>query len=159
MTPLLLIIGLFSAILGIFGSILPVIPGPTLSFLSLILVSIAKEWVPFSTSFLIIAFCLTLLVSVLDYLIPLAGAKKYGASKPGLWGSVLGMVAGLIFFPPAGIFIGAFLGALAGEFMAGKDGAAALKAGWGIMMGNLAAITLKLTFSGVIFFLVIQELF
>ena len=44
-------------------------------------------------------------------------------------------------------------------FMSDRGGAAALKAGWGIVVGNLLAIILKFTFSGLILFLVIRELF
>ena len=158
MDAFLIIIGLACALSGIAGSILPIIPGPSLSFFSLIIISFARDWTPFSAAFLAIAFGLTLLISLLDYVIPALGAKKYGASKPGIWCSVIGMVAGLIFFPPFGIFVGAFLGAVMGEFLAGKDSLAALKAGWGILVGNLLAITLKLTFSGAVLYFYIREI-
>ena len=88
MALLLIITGLLLALAGIIGCILPFIPGPPLSFLSLILRSWAKGWEPFSVRFLVIMGMLTALLTVLDYLVPAGGAKKYGASRAGIWGSI-----------------------------------------------------------------------
>ncbi len=144
---------------GLAGCILPVIPGPPFSFLALIILSWAKDWEPFSSTFLIIMAGLTILLTILDYVVPVRGAKKYGASKLGLWGSIIGMLIGLFFFPPLGMFIGAIVGAFAGELIAGKEVKKALRAGWGIFVGNMLVIILKLTFSGVILFFYAKEAF
>jgi len=155
----LIILGLIFALVGLFGCILPVIPGPPLSFLGLIILSYAKNWEPFSSAFLIIMAGLTILVTILDYVVPVAGAKRYGASKLGVWFSIIGMIIGLFFFPPWGIFIGAFVGALAGEVVVGKKGKKALRAGWGVFVGNVVGIGLKLALSGVMLFFYIKEMF
>jgi len=144
---------------GLAGCILPVIPGPPFSFLALIILSWAKDWEPFSSTFLIIMAGLTILLTILDYVVPVRGAKKYGASKLGLWGSIIGMLIGLFFFPPLGMFIGAIVGAFAGELIAGKEVKKALRAGWGVFVGNMLVIVLKLTFSGVILFFYAKEAF
>ena len=159
MITLLIIIGLLVSIIGLAGCILPVIPGPPLSFLALILLSMAKGWTVFSPEFLWIMAGITILVTVLDYVVPAAGAKKYGASKMGVWGSVIGMLVGLIFFPPWGMLFGAFLGAVLGEFLVGKQGGEALKAGWGVFIGNLVGVGLKIAASAVMLFYYVKEMF
>jgi uncharacterized protein YqgC (DUF456 family) len=102
---------------------------------------------------------LTILLTILDYVVPVIGAKKYGASKLGLWGSIIGILIGLFFFPPLGMLIGAIVGALAGELIAGKEIKKALRAGWGVFVGNMLVIVLKLAFSGVILFFYAKEIF
>lgn len=159
MTTVIIILGLFIALLGLAGCIIPVIPGPPLSFLALILLSFAKNWEPFSSTFLIIMASLTIVVTILDYVVPAGWAKKYGASKSGVWGSMLGMPVGFFFFPPWGILIGGMVGALVGELIAGKEGSKALWAGWGIFVGYVLSTGLKLMFSGVLLFFYLKEMF
>jgi len=154
----LIILGFLFALMGLIGCILPVIPGPPLSFFSLIILSYAKNWEPFSVTFLIVIAGLTILATVVDYVIPAIGAKKYGASKLGIWGSIIGMIFGLFIFPPWGMLIGAIIGALAGELAGGKKGKKALQASWGVFVGNIMGIGLKLAFSGAILFFYIKEM-
>jgi len=155
----LIILGLLFAVIGLIGCILPIIPGPPLSFFALIILSYAKNWEPFSPIFLIIMAGLTIVVTILDYVVPAIEAKRYGASKLGVWGSIIGMLFGLFIFPPWGMLIGAITGALAGELAGGKKGKKALRAGWGVFVGNTISIGLKLAFSGVIFFSTLKRCF
>ena len=154
----LIILGLLFALIGLIGCILPVIPGPPLSFFALIILSYAKNWQPFSTTFLIIMAGLAIVGTILDYVVPAIGAKRYGASKLGVWGSIIGMLIGLFIFPPWGMLIGAIIGALAGELAGGKKGEMALRAGWGVFVGNIMGIGLKLAFSGAMLFFYIKEM-
>ena len=156
---ILIVLGFLFMVAGFAGCILPLIPGPPLSFFGLIILSFAKNWEPFSSLFLIIMAGLTILVTVLDYIVPAAGAKKYGASKSGVWCSIIGMLTGLFFFPPWGMFLGALAGALAGELLAGRKGKSVLRAGWGVFVGNMAAVGLKLALSGTMFFFYVKEIF
>ena len=152
-------IGSLLLIIGIIGCILPIIPGPILSFSALILLSWIKNWQIFSQAFLIVMGILTGLLLLLDYVAPALGAKKYGASKHGLWGSAIGMIIGIFFIPPWGMIVGAFIGALVGELVSGKSGRKALRAGWGILIGNVIGIGLKLAFTAVVLFYYIKEMF
>jgi len=102
---------------------------------------------------------MTIVVTVLDYVVPAAGAKKFGASKFGFWGAVIGMLVGIIFFPPLGMIIGAFIGAIVGEMIVGKQTYDALKAGWGVFIGVMFGMLLKLIASGVMTFYFIKGLF
>ena len=140
----LIIAGSLCMILGIAGSILPVLPGPPLSFLGLILIHLTTK-IDFSSKFLITWGIIAILVSILDYVIPIWGTKFFGGSKYGIWGSMAGLLMGL-FFPPVGLIIGPFIGAVAGEIIAGnKDNA--LKAGLGSFVGFLAGTVVKLLVS------------
>ena len=159
MTIALIILGLLCALIGLVGCIFPVIPGPPLSFLALILLSLAKNWEPFSSTFLLIMGGLAVLVTILDYVVPLVGAKKYGASKWGIWISMVGMLIGVFFFPPWGMLIGAFVGALVGEVLAGKKGRKSLQAAWGVFVGNVVSIGFKLAYCGAIVFFFVKEMF
>ena len=159
MNVVLIIIGLILAITGMVGCILPIIPGPILSFCALMLLSWIKNWQIFSQTFLVVMGVLTALLIVLDYVAPALGAKKYGASRRGLWGSAIGMIIGIFFIPPWGMIVGAFIGALVGELSSGKSSRKAFRAGWGILLGNVLGIGLKLAFTAVVLFYYIKEMF
>lgn len=159
MTLVLIILGSLCILIGLAGCIIPGIAGPPFSFLALILISIAKRWEAYSLEFLLAMAGLTAAVTALDYVLPAAGAKKYGASRAGFWGAVGGMLFGLVYAPPLGLVLGAFLGALIGEMLAGKAGHQALKAGWGVFLGVMAGMLLKLTASGIMTFYFVRALF
>lgn len=128
-------------------------------FLALIILSYAKNWEPFSSTFLIIMAGLTILVTILDYVVPAGGAKKYGASKSGVVGAMAGMLIGVFMFPPWGMIMGALIGAFAGELLAGKEGRKALQAGFGVFVGIMVGTGVKLAFSGTILFFYLKEMF
>jgi uncharacterized protein YqgC (DUF456 family) len=152
MSVLLIILCGILVIVGIVGCVVPVLPGPPISYISLILLSWAYEWKAFSTKFLLVIGGITVVVTVLDFILPVYLPKRYGASKFGIWGSILGMIAGMIFFPPFGLIIGTFLGAILGELAFNKDKRASLKAALGVFIGTIAAILLKVSVSGIIGF-------
>jgi uncharacterized protein YqgC (DUF456 family) len=97
----------------------------------------------------------TLLVSVLDYVIPAWGTKQFGGTKYGVWGSTLGVFVGL-FFGAAGVILGPLVGAVIGEMMGGKAVEQAIKAGWGSFIGILFGTILKLVCCGLMTVALIQ---
>ena len=156
---LLVAAGFLLSLVGLVGCILPVLPGPPLSYAALIVLCLARGWETFSPTFLIVMAAVTVAVTVLDYVVPALGAKRYGATRAGVWGSVFGMLAGIVFFPPFGMFLGAFLGAVLGELAAGRSDREALRAGWGVFLGTMAATVMKLAASGVMLFYYVKALF
>jgi uncharacterized protein YqgC (DUF456 family) len=80
----------------------------------------------------------------LDYYAGAIGARRYGASAPGVWGSVIGGILGIIFLGPIGILVGPFVGAVTGELLSGKTRRSALRSGWGAFIGFLAGSLFKL---------------
>ena len=143
----LIAIGIIFIISGILGCVLPIMPGPPLSYAGLLLLHFTEKY-SFSNNFLIMWAVITVAVYSIDYMIPIWGTKKFGGSKRGVWGSIIGLVIGLFFFPPIGIIIGPFLGAVVGELSAGKESGVALKSGFGAFIGFLAGTLLKLITSG-----------
>ena len=143
-----IVIGSILILLGLAGSILPILPGPPLSFIGLFLLALLKHFLPPLTPTLLIVLAIVMIFAIImDYIIPLLGAKRYGASKWGVWGSVLGMVIG-IFWSPFAMLVGVFIGAVAAEWLSGKKKGEALRAGWGVVMGTLFAMILRLGVSG-----------
>lgn len=144
-----LIVGSILILLGLLGSVLPVLPGPALSFIGLFLVALVQNFSPpLTPTLMIIMLIISIAVTVMDYFIPLIGAKKYGTSKWGIYGSIVGMVIGA-FFTPWGMLLGALIGAVLVEWMVSRKEKQALKAGWGIFIGSLLGTILKLGISGV----------
>jgi uncharacterized protein YqgC (DUF456 family) len=139
----LLILGFLFMILGIIGAFLPVLPGPITGWVGLLLLHLTKA-VPKDWPFLGITLAIAVIIYILDYIIPAMGTKKFGGSKYGVYGTTIGLLIGLIFFPPFGIIIGPFAGAFVGELMYdSKDSARALKAAFGSFIGFLFSTGLK----------------
>lgn len=154
----LIIIGLLLVILGILGSVLPVLPGPITGWFGLLLLFLTSA-VPMNYYILGITFFVALLILILDYIIPGLGARKFGGSKKGATGATLGLIIGLILPIPFGFIIGAFIGALVGELIHDpRDMKRALRSAFGSFVGFLASTTMKLFASLIFFVLFIYEL-
>jgi uncharacterized protein len=151
METLWIAIGAICIITGIAGSILPVLPGPPISFAGMLLLQLTNN-PPFTTNQLIFWGVVVAAVTLLDYFIPVWGTKKFGGSKYGTWGSTIGLIFGL-FLGPAGIIAGPFLGALIGELIGGKDSQSALKSAFGSFIGFLAGTVVKLVTTIIMAFL------
>jgi uncharacterized protein YqgC (DUF456 family) len=137
---LLLVIGIVCLLVGLAGAVLP-LPGPPLSFAGMIALQYSR-FADFGQNTLIVFGVLTVVITVLDYYVPIWGTKKFGGSKWGAYGSAIGLVAGL-FLGPFGIFIGAFAGAFLGEFLNDKNPNRALKAAFGSFIGLMAGMAVK----------------
>lgn len=140
-------LGVILMIVGLAGCIIPALPGPPISFLGLLLLHFTK-YVQFEQNTLITWAVVAVIVTVLDNVVPIWGTKKFGGTKRGVWGSIIGLLIGMLFFPPFGIIIGPFVGAVLGELSAGKQQSEALKAGFGAFIGFLLGTGLKLVASG-----------
>ncbi len=149
--------GIVLILLGLLGGILPILPGPPLSYVGLLLLHFTERY-QFSTNFLTVWAVITVVVYALDYIVPAWGTKKFGGSKRGIWGSIIGLVLGIFVFPPLGIIIGPFIGAVVGELTGGKDSGAALKSGFGSFLGFLVGTLLKLITSGFMTWYFFKEL-
>jgi uncharacterized protein YqgC (DUF456 family) len=150
-------IGIILIVSGLLGCILPIIPGPPLSYAGLLLLHFTERY-QFSSSFLITWAIITVVVYTLDFLIPAWGTKKFGGSKRGIWGSIIGLIIGMFLFPPIGIIVGPFAGAVIGELSSGKESKEALKSGFGSFLGFLAGTLLKLIVSGMMTWYFAKEL-
>ena len=144
---ILVIIGFILCIVGLIGSVLPVLPGPPLGWLGLLFLEITIA-IPTNYWFLGITFVIAIGIFLLDYMMPAISTKKFGGSKAGAVGAVLGLIIGLISPIPFGFLIGPFFGAFIGEIVFNKTkGPQALKSALGSFLGFLASTIMKLTIS------------
>jgi hypothetical protein len=140
----LTLIGFLFMLVGILGSFLPVLPGPPLSWIGLLLLYLTNA-VPNNWLFLGATLAIALLVFALDYIIPALGTKKFGGSKYGVIGTTVGLLVA-IFFPVLGIFgiiIWPFVGAFVGELLNKTDSKTAVKAAFGSFLGFLTGTFIK----------------
>ncbi len=158
---LLVIIGILLLITGIIGSILPVIPGPPIGFIGMLLLRFTRftepEHLKNYSDLLWIFAIVVIIVSILDYVVPIWGTKTFGGSKAGTWGAAIGVIVGL-FFGPAGLILGPFLGAFIAEILAGKDQKASLRAGFGSFLGFIFGVAMKISVSVLMCFYFFKEL-
>jgi len=152
---ILLIAGILLMILGIIGCLVPVLPGPPFSFLGIILLHLSR-FGNFTNAALIILGGIAIVVTLLDYVVPVWGTKKFGGSKYGTRGAGIGLIIGL-FLGPLGLIIGPLLGAFVGELIFRDDINYALRAGFGSLLGFLTGIGLKLAASFVMTFYFVKE--
>lgn len=89
---LIILAGLF-LLIGLFGSVLPVLPGVPLSYVGILLLHFTDR-VQFSTNFLIFWAVMVFIVQLLDYISPILMTKKFGGSRRAVWGSTLGLIVG-----------------------------------------------------------------
>ncbi|HET9487402.1 MAG TPA: DUF456 domain-containing protein [Chryseosolibacter sp.] len=142
MDVLWLALGVILMLVGLAGCILPFLPGPPLCYIALLIQQLQSD-PPYTTKFLLIWAGITLLITALDYVIPIYGTKRFGGSKYGMWGCVVGLVGGL-WMGPLGLIIGPFVGAFVGELIGNAKSDHAMRAALGSFMGFLLGTLLKL---------------
>jgi uncharacterized protein len=131
-------------VVGLFGSVLPLLPGQPLSYAGLFLYAWYTDFEKITPTILIIFGVLTALTMVFDFIAPGLGAKSYKASRLGVIGSTLGAFAGIFVLGPFGIIIGPFIGGFAGELISGRNYEHALRSAWGSFVGFALGSLFKL---------------
>ncbi len=129
---------------GLLGVVFPVLPGVPLVFAGMLLAAWTDHFRHVGWVTLIILAVLTALSVAADFFATALGAKKVGASRKALLGSVIGTVVGFFIVPPWGIFIGPFVGALLGELWHSQEVHKSLKVGLGTWLGLVLGVVLKL---------------
>lgn len=135
--------GCFFILLGIAGSVLPVIPGPLTAWVGLLLLH-CTDAVAMDYTFLSLTFFAALLIFILDQFISIWGVKKFGGNRKSIIGSVVGLVIGFFFLGPLGLLIGPFLGAFVGGFWGNQTIKESLRSAFGALLGFLTGSVLKL---------------
>ncbi len=143
-------------LLGFAGVVLPAIPGAPLALVGLLIFKLFSGDCGFGWEVIIIAGVFVLIGAILDYVLPISLTKKFGGSKYGVFGAIIGLIVGL-FFPPIGFVVGPFLGAFLAELaFASKDMKGALKAAIGSFVGFLITtgydLILCLIFLGILIY-------
>ncbi|MFC1847079.1 DUF456 domain-containing protein [Chloroflexota bacterium] len=150
-TVLLALLCAIFLLVGLLGVVLPILPGIPLSWLGLFIYAAGTGFERISLTTVVVFGVLMLLSLAIDFFAPMLGAKKYKASKMGILGAFAGITVG-IFFGLWGIIFGPFVGALAGEFLAGKETkqafGSAVGAFIGMMLGSLLKMVIILVMTG-----------
>ena len=142
---LLLIIGVILCLIGIVGSFVPIIPGPMTSWFGLLVLNFTDA-VNFNLQFLAITLIIAIVISAMDYIIPIIWVKKLGGSSDGAE-VFIGLMIGIVIMGPIGIFVGGFIGAIAGEMMNGKKLTDSFKPALGSLIGILIGSGIKFCLS------------
>ena len=158
----LAILAVAAGVVGIAGSIVPGLPGPPLSWLGMLLAYLAKgtngAGDPMTAKMLVIWLAITVIVSILDYIIPAYFTRLTGGSKVAARGAIVGLFIGL-FVPPIGIIVGTLLGAFLADFFIEDKGVwASFKSSIGAFMGFLGGTGIKLIASGFMMYYIIVYL-
>ncbi len=133
-----LAVALLFMIGGTLETLLPMIPGIPLVYLGYLIYGFASGWREYGLQTMLWLGLFTILIQVLDFYAGSLGAKRFGASKRGVWGSIIGALLGLIFFSLPGLVVGTFAGALFGEILEGRSLGEGVRSGWGAFLGLLA---------------------
>ncbi|MBT3748165.1 MAG: DUF456 domain-containing protein [Bacteroidetes bacterium] len=144
---LLIILGIILILIGLAGCIVPIVPGPPISYGGIILLHLTEKD-HFDQKFLITWAIIVTAVTVIDFMTPIWGTKKFGGTRRGTWGATIGLLLGLFFFPPIGIILGPFVGAVVGELTHSEDMKKAVRSGLGSLLGFLIGTGLKFVVSG-----------
>lgn len=145
----LILISLFFLI-GLVGTLVPVIPGCVILWASIFVYKLVLPQ-SISWAFVFLSGGLTLLAQLLDYLCTYYGAKKFGGSMRGGVGALIGALLGPFVFAPLvppigslmGLILGPVLGAFLGEISGGKNWKQSSKAGMGTVLGGMVSFILK----------------
>lgn len=157
MTIFLITLAVVCLLTGLAGCVIPVLPGPPISYLGILFLHFSEEY-DYSLTTLLVLLALVIVVTILDYVIPMLGSKYLGAGKWGSAGSFIGTIIGL-FFLPWGLIVGPFLGAFIGEKISGKDWHDAFVAGTGSLVGFIVGTLIKVLLCLYMIWIFIEALF
>lgn len=135
-------------VVGLLGIVLPALPGLPLVYAGMLIAAWNNGFEAIGVWTLVVLGVMTLLSFAIDVFSTAIGAKRGGASRKAVVGAVLGTLGGL-FFMPIGLFVGPFVGALAGELIhlrrLDRDGLGqATKVGVATWLGIVLGVALKM---------------
>ena len=161
MSIVLFVFAVILGIAGIIGSIVPGLPGPPISWVGLLMAffsrALAESGNEFTISFLRVWLAITVIVTIIDYVIPAKFTRLAGGSKAGSWGAMIGLLVGIV-FTAVGMIAGCFLGALVGEVIfERKELGAACRSALGAFAGVMAGTGIKLIATVAMLFYIIKS--
>ena len=142
---------------GLLGCVFPIVPGPPIAYLSLLVMHNFTDY-SFSFNFLIIMFFIILIITILDYYLQIYGVKQFGGGKKAINCTTIGLLLG-VFILPFGIVLGPFIGAFIGAFIENKDNSilSPIKVALGALIGFFGGVLLKIFVTFYIIIVVINK--
>ncbi|MDC0189493.1 DUF456 domain-containing protein [Flavobacteriales bacterium] len=156
MGTLILVISFLFMLLGLFGAILPIIPGPIMSYIGLLLIYFFADF-NFSGTEVLVCGVITGLVLGSDYIFQFLGIKQSGGQTKAIYGTIFGILIGL-FFLPIGLVFGPFLGAFLGALWEKKEKKQAIQIALGALVGFIFGTFIKLIYAVLIILFVISKI-
>lgn len=132
-----------AVLLGLAGLVLPLLPGTPLLFGGLWLAAWLGDYAQVGIPVLVVLAVMALLAWGVDYVAAVVGVKRVGASHQAMAGAGAGALLG-IFGGLPGLVVGPMAGAVAGEWVARRNGAQAARAGMAAGLGFVLAAVVKL---------------
>ncbi|MGJ8649271.1 MAG: DUF456 domain-containing protein [Opitutaceae bacterium] len=131
--------------LGLAGSLLPVVPGSLIVWLGVLT---HRLWMGADASvtwkIVILTGIITCIGLLADFVMGVWGARRFGASWKGAAGAFIGAFVGFFIPPPLfWLIVGPVIGAIIGEMVAGRSFRDGGKAGIGTVVGGILAFALK----------------
>lgn len=161
MNTILIILAFVCLLVGIVATFTPIPPAVPVAWAGLLLARLGG--LAISTPMLVWSAIIGVALMVLDYIIPILTTRKFGGSKWGVWGCMIGLlvaVIGLPFGPTGliGVFFWPFVGALVGEYLHQQEFQPAVRAAWGSFVGIMAGSLAKVVYGTVLLVIVIIKL-
>ncbi len=156
---IIVLLSLALLIIGLLGTFLPVLPGLLLSLCGLLIYKFGTD-ASLSMNYVWIFSLLTVVAVILNYVIPVRTTRKYGGTRWGSVGSVIGTFVGLLFIPiPFGFLIGMFLGVFVGELLHDrKDTKKAMRSMKGALIGFFYGTGFNFVVALAMLFVVVYDL-
>ena len=147
MEVLIIILGFLLLLMGLVGSIVPAVPGPPLSYIAILILSLFTSY-QFTDDFLVMWAGIVFAVTTLDYWLQVYGVKKFGGRQKAINGTLIGLIVGILAPIPFWFIIGPFVGAFIGSYLEEKDDLTkAFIIALGALAGFLSGAILKLAVS------------
>ncbi len=123
---------------------MPTVPGNILIFVGALVYGISTQFEEVTLWVLTALGVISIGAQVLDYLAEAYGARRFGATKYGIGGAIIGGIVGLMVLNIVGLLLGIPLGAIIPEIiLGGRDLKGAVKIGWGSLLGFLGGTLMK----------------
>lgn len=152
----LVIMACLLVIAGLLGSMRKKFPGTILGYLGMILFHYSG-YIHLSLHFFVQWGVIIIAIQGLNYFLPQWGKRRFGGTKKGVWGSLIGLLAGMI-LGKWGLVAGAVAGAAVGEMLAGKKSNEAILKSVGAFAVFIAGTISELIVAGLFFYKVIFTL-
>ena len=159
---IIFIIFLIAGLVSLFFNL----PGTLIILVGALIYGFLTDFAEITVKILVLLTIFYLVGELLEYILVIVGARKFGASRKAaggaIWGGILGAILGMLaggLGVVLGTFLGIFLGAFLVEIIAGKDLSQSLKAGVGSLFGRVSATVLKVIIALVMLILIIPRLF
>ena len=150
---------ILALIIGMAGTIVPLLPGIPFMFLAIFIYGFIDNWQVINSWFVMSIGIITAISMFIDYYSGVWGAKRYGASRAGTWGAILGGIFAIFIMGPLGLFLGPLIGVLIGELLSGKSIDKAMNSGLGTFVGVLGGTVVRVFIALVILFWTIFKIF